>query len=213
MNEDDEDSAPLPPWQIGCEDEDLATKKSYVTSSSPPPISDCQPSPSDVLVPSSTSDEDIEQNMPSSIQPQVEIIIHRPPPPSMLPHQSDDEEEPSADLPSLPQIEATAVDDVVYDAVAVRSDVNQEDSGAQEENADKTNINQHASSWWKRNQKYLLVGVIALVIGAMAATIATLVGSKDDINIVVPVPDPVQSTSSTAPSVVSSDDSIDKTTQ
>ena len=63
MNEDDEDSAPLPPWQIGCEDEDLATKKSYVTSSAPPPISDCQPSPSDVVVPSSTSAGDSEQNI------------------------------------------------------------------------------------------------------------------------------------------------------
>ena len=152
--------------------------------------------------------------MPNSGQPQVEIIIHRPPPPSMLPRRSDDEEEqPSADLPSLPQIEATAVDDVVYDAIAVQSDANREGSGAQEENADKTNINQDASSWWKRNRKYLLVGVIALVIGGLIATVATLVGSKDDINIVVPVPDPVQSTSSTAPSVVSSDGSIDKTMQ
>ena len=207
---DDGDSPPLLPWQIGCEGEDLVAKKSYATSSTP--LSACQTSTSNN--PPSTSDEDVEQNMPNSGQPQVEIIIHRPPPPSMLPRQSDDEEEePSADLPSLPQIEATAVDDVVYDAIAVQSDANREGSGAQEENADKTNINQDASSWWKRNRKYLLVGVIALVIGGLIATVATLVGSKDDINIVVPVPDPVQSTSSTAPSVVSLDDSIDKTMQ
>ena len=204
------DSPPMLPWQIGCEGEDLVAKKSYATSSTP--LSACQTSTSNN--PPSTSDEDVEQNMPNSGQPQVEIIIHRPPPPSMLPRQSDDEEEePSADLPSLPQIEATAVDDVVYDAIAVQSDANREGSGAQEENADKTNINQDASSWWKRNRKYLLVGVIALVIGGLIATVATLVGSKDDINIVVPVPDPVQSTSSTAPSVVSLDDSIDKTMQ
>ena len=44
--EDGDDSPPLPPWQIGCENEDLATKKSYVTSSAPPPLSDYQPSAS-----------------------------------------------------------------------------------------------------------------------------------------------------------------------
>ena len=75
----------------------------------------------------------------------------------------------------------------VYDAIAVRSNANQEDGEAQEENADKANIDQHASSWWKRNQKYLLVGLIALVIGAMAATIVMLVGSQSDSNIVLPV--------------------------
>ena len=216
LNEDDDDSPPLPPWHIGCEDEDLNTNKSYVTSTASPPISDSQPSTSDVVVPPSTFDEDIEQNMelldedieqnmdevvpPSTsdedieqsianiVQPQVEIIIYRPPSPSMLPRESDDEEEePSADLPSLPQIEATAVEDVVYDAVAIRFDANQAGSGSQEENA----------SWWKRNQKYLLAGLFALIIGALIATVATLVGSKDatvattsgandDANIVVP---------------------------
>ena len=190
--EDEGGSPPLLPWQIGCEDEDLATKKSYVTSSASPPISECQPSTSDVVVPLSTSDEDIEQNMPNSGQAQVEIVIHRPPPPSMLRSQSDDEdEEPSAGLPSLPILEATLVENTpeppVYDAIAVRSNANQEDGEAQEENADKANIDQHASSWWKRNQKYLLVGLIALVIGAMAATIVMLVGSQSDSNIVVPV--------------------------
>ena len=186
--EDDDDSPPLPPWQIGCENEDLATKKSYVTSSAPPPTSDCQPSTtSDVVDPPSTSDEDIEQNTLNRGQPQIEIVIHRPPPPSMLRSQSnDEEEEPSVDLPSFPILEATLVEEPpVYDAIAVRSDANQGESGAQE-NGDKANIDQHAISWWKRNQKYLLVGVIALVFGGLIATVATLVGSKDDINIVVP---------------------------
>ena len=187
--EDDDDSPPLPPWQIGCENEDLATKKSYVTSSAPPPTSDCQPSTtSDVVDPPSTSDEDIEQNTLNRGQPQIEIVIHRPPPPSMLRSQSnDEEEEPSVDLPSFPILEATLVEEPpVYDAIAVRSDANQGESGAQEENRDKANIDQHAISWWKRNQKYLLVGVIGLVFGGLIATVATLVGSKDDINIVVP---------------------------
>ena len=170
--EADDDSPPLPPWQIGCEDEDLATKKTALA-----PHSDCQPSACDMVVPSSTSDEDIEQSIPNSGQPQVEIIIHRPPPPSMLPRQSDNEEEtPSAVLPSLPQIVATAVEDVVYDAVVIRSDANQGNSGAPEN-----------ASWWKRNQKYMFVGLMALIIGAMAATIATLIGLKDDANTVVPV--------------------------
>ena len=201
INEDDDDSPPLPPWQIGCEDEDLATKKSHVTTSSThPPTSDCQSSARDVVVPSSTSGEDIEQNMdevvppstsdedieqsiPNSGQPQVEIIIHRPPPPSMLPRESDDDEEetPSADLPSLPQIEATAVEDVVYDAVAVQRDANQGESGAQED-----------ASWWKRNQKYMFGWLIALVIGGLIATVATTAGAKDDANIVAP--DTVQPT-------------------
>ena len=177
--EEDDESPPFLPWQIGCKDEDLSTKKSYLTTSNHPSISECQPSAPpaiDVVVPPSTSD--IERNMSNSTQPAVEIIIHRPPPPSMLPRQSDDdEEEPSDDLPSLPQIEATAVEDVVYDAIAVpSSDANQEDKGDQE-----------STSWWKRNQKYMFVWLMALVIGAMAATIATLVGSKDDANTVVPV--------------------------
>ena len=192
--EDEDDSPPLPPWQIGCEDEDLVAKKSYVTSSDPPSIPDCQHSVGAVVVPPSTSHRGNDQN---SGQPQVEIVIHRPPPPSMLRSQSDDEEEePSADLPSLPILEATLVENTseppVYDAIAVRSNANQEDGEAQEENADKANIDQHASSWWKRNQKYLLVGLIALVIGAMAATIATLVGSQSDSNIVVPVVETLQ---------------------
>ena len=65
---DDGDSPPLLPWQIGCEGEDLVAKKSYATSSAP---SACQTSTSNN--PPSTSDEDIEQNMPNSGQPQVEI--------------------------------------------------------------------------------------------------------------------------------------------
>ena len=166
--EDGDDSPPLPPWQIGCENEDLATKKSYVTSSAPPPISDYQPSTSDVVVPPSTSDaEDIEQSTPNSGQPEVEIVIHRPPPPSMLRQSDDDEEEDPSVAPSLPILEATLVEDPpVYDAIAVRSDANQGESGAQE-NGDKANIDQHAISWWKRNQKYLLVGLIALVFGGL----------------------------------------------
>ena len=177
--EEDDESPPFLPWQIGCEDEDLSTKKSYLTTSNHPSISECQPSAPpaiDVVVPPSTSD--IERNMSNSTQPAVEIIIHRPPPPSMLPrHSDDDEEEPSDDLPSLPQIEATAVEDVVYDAIAVpSSDANQEDKGDQE-----------STSWWKRSQKYMFVWLMALVIGAIAATIATLVGTKDDANTVVPV--------------------------
>ena len=100
----------------------------------------------------------------------------------------------------MPTLEATLVEEPpVYDAIAIQSDANQGESGAQE------------NTWWKQNQKYLLVGLIALVIGGLIATVATLVGSKDDINIVVP--DLLQSTSSTAPSVVSSDGSIDKTMQ
>ena len=106
----------------------------------------------------------------------------------------DDEEEPSADLPSLPQIEATAVEDVVYDAVAVQRDANQGESGAQEENGDKTNIDQHATSWWQQNKKYMLVALASLAFGAMAATIATLVGSQDPTNIV-----PVETLQPTVP--------------
>ena len=119
------------------------------------------------MVPPSTSDdEDIEQSTPNSGQPEVEIVIHRPPPPSMLRQSDDDEEEDSSVAPSLPILEATLVEDPpVYDAIAVRSDANQGESGAQEENRDKANIDQHAISWWKRNQKYLLVGLIALVFG------------------------------------------------
>ena len=103
----------------------------------------------------------------------------------MLPRQSDDDEEaPSADLPSWPTLEATLVEQPpVYDAIAIRSDANQGESGAQED-----------ASWWKRNQKYLLVGLIALVIGAMAATIATLVGSQDPTSIV-----PVETLQPTVP--------------
>ena len=189
LNEDDDDSPPLPPWQISCEDEDLATKKSYETTSPAPPISDCQPSASDAVVPPSTFDEDIQQSIPNSAQPQVEIIIHRPPPPSMLPHQSDDEEEvPSADLPSLPILEATLVEQPpVYDAIAIRFDANQGDTAAQDENGDKTNVDQHASSWWKRNKKYMLVALASLAFGAMAATIAALVGSQEDDNNIEPV--------------------------
>ena len=63
INEDDDDSPPLPPWQIGCENKDLATKKSYETTSAPPSSSDCQPPAIDEVIPSSTSDEDLEQNM------------------------------------------------------------------------------------------------------------------------------------------------------
>ena len=76
----------------------------------------------------------------------------------------------------MPQIEATAVDDVVYDAVAVQRDTNQGDSGAQDENA----------SWWKQNQKYLFGWLIALVIGGLIATVATTAGANDDANIVQP---------------------------
>ena len=106
----------------------------------------------------------------------------------MLPHQSDDEEEPSADLPSLPILEATLVEQPpVYDAIAILFDANQGDTAAQDENADKTNIDQHASSWWKQNKKYLLVALASLAFGAMAATIAALVGSQEDGNNIVPV--------------------------
>ena len=68
----------------------------------------------------------------------------------------------------------------MYDAVTVRSDANQGDSRVQE------------STWWKQNQKYLLVGLIALVIGGLIATVATTAGANDDANIVVP--DTVQPT-------------------
>ena len=225
INEDDDDSPPLPPWQIGCENQDLANKKSYVTSSTPPSVSDCQPCTpftSDVVVPPSTSHQVNEQNMPSSVQPQVEIVIHRPPPPSMLRQSDDDEEEDPSVAPSLPILEATLVEDPpVYDAIAVRSDANQGDSGAQE-NGDKANIDQHAISWWKRNQKYLLVGVIALVFGGLIATVATLVGSKDDINIVVPTLPPTvpindspynTTTSATLPSNTTSPTTFTTTTR
>ena len=61
----------------------------------------------------------------------------------------------------MPQIEATAVEDVVYDAVAVRA-----------------NANPHPC--WKR--KSILVGT-SLVIGTvMAAVIAASVGSREDDN-------------------------------
>ena len=150
-------------------------------------LSDCQPSPSDVVVPSSTSAGDSEQNMPNSVQPQVEIIIHRPPPPSMLPRQSDDDEEaPSADLPSWPTLEATLVEQPpVYDAIAIRFDANQGDTAAHDENGNKRY--QHSTSCWQQNKKYLLVALASLAFGAMAATIAALVGSQEDDNNIVPV--------------------------
>ena len=84
----------------------------------------------------------------------------------------------------------------MYDAIAIPFDANQGDSGAQNENGDKTDIDQHASSWWKRNKKYLLVALASLAFGAMAATIAALVGSQDPTNIV-----PVETLQPTVPVV------------
>ena len=72
--------------------------------------------------------------------------------------------------PSVPTLEAQLVQSVdatlmstgtVYDAVPVDSDG-------------------EPLTWRSRNQKYILVGIASLVIGAMAATIGMLLSSQND---------------------------------
>ena len=118
-----------------------------------------------------------DQSLPNNDQDQVALDIRPPlrsmlayPEPSAPPRSMLAYSEPSAlciphtSIPSFPLLEATLVEDEpeeleepVYVAGAVQD-----------------------GAWWKQHQKYIFVGLISLVIGALVATVVMLVGSQNN---------------------------------
>ena len=87
------------------------------------------------------------------------VAVPHQQPPLMPP----DNDQSSAPPPPFTVLEATVVDDRVYDAVAIR---------------DSLFVKHHEllapRPWWKKYMKYILVGLVSVSIGAMAATIVHL---------------------------------------
>lgn len=74
---------------------------------------------------------------------------------------------PQSNVPEFPSLEATLVEEPpVYDAIIVRDTEDRYGSGER-------------SSWWKRHYTHVLLGIASLVLGAIAATIATKVTSGE----------------------------------
>lgn len=89
-------------------------------------------------------------------------VPHQQPPLSSLAMPPDNDQS-SAPPSQFTVLEATVVDDRIYDAVAVR---------------DSLFVKHHEllvpRPWWKKYMKYILVGLVSVSIGAMAATIVHL---------------------------------------
>lgn len=81
--------------------------------------------------------------------------------------------------PSLPELEATLVQSV--DATLITEE--RRPHGDPVYDAVRVEVVDEPRTWWRRNQKYMIVGIGSLVIGAMAATIVMLVrGGTEDAN-------------------------------
>mmetsp|Transcript_34141 Transcript_34141/g.62869 ORF Transcript_34141/g.62869 Transcript_34141/m.62869 type:complete len:797 (+) Transcript_34141:240-2630(+) len=122
-------------------------------------------------------------------QPPAEVVTASPPPPQSMVSPLNDEENPpsllaleattiplrqrvmqvtandqsSTTIPAFHEVEATLVpNEPVYDAVPVRPTI--------------------TLTWWERYRMFILVGVISLIFGAMAATIGVVMGGQSDEN-------------------------------
>ena len=166
---EDDDLPPLPTLQLPCAYDSMGDPKRSTDNSfhQEPPramhISNIhqqhvapQPQPAVPYSPPSDLTRVEHNQAPSSID-REEVVLDIPsiPPPVCL--------DPSieADNSLLPVLHAQVVVDEparpIYNAVEVDN-----------------------CTWWKRNQKYLFVGLVSVIIGAMAATIVMLIGSSEE---------------------------------
>ena len=95
-------------------------------------------------------------------------------------------DEEQSEPASLLELEATPVDDTIYDAVAICSQ-HDSDRDSESEDEDEDEGSSKSSSWWRRNKTYALVGIVSVVIGSMATIIAMLVRGRDNATPVVSV--------------------------
>ena len=161
-----------------------------------------EPSPSIVTTPPPPSDPaPTENNNNNSILPIGEelndIEVGRQSA-ALSNHDEEQSESEPASLLEL-ELEATPVDDTIYDAVAICSQ-HDSDRDSESEDEDEGSSNSKSSSWWRRNKTYALVGIVSVVIGSMATIIAMLVRGRDNATPVVSVAVDSPSTSTIEPS-------------
>lgn len=112
--------------------------------------------------------------MPSLTTPLPSVTNSRRPASTRWWHNDDDDDISQGHVgnvdqsaPSIPILEATLVDNVVYDAVPVRNSL------LQELEAQGKHDSMEERSWWRRNRKCVIISVALVGLATMATAIAT----------------------------------------